>query len=131
MVEQRYRKPQVVGSNPTVGSRIKMENIRSTGESFESLKSRVADIFAAEGLSENLKNIIQKWHDEQYEKTDKRGGAIEDRVIFQMRYAELYIITKRYEFAFDILDSALDQAKQERLDELVHQIGPMIDSCYE
>jgi hypothetical protein len=91
-------------------------------------KNRIAEIFKTEGLSENLLSEIDAWHDRRYEETDKPGGTIQERVVFQMELAQLFIVTERNSLSLDTLNDALDQARQEGLDDLAQEIQDLIDS---
>jgi hypothetical protein len=95
-------------------------------ESFGDFKNRISEIFKTEGLSENLSAEVEKWHSRRYEETDRYGGTIEQRIIFQMELAEIYLITERVDLALETLDDAWTQADQEGLQDLAAKIGDMI-----
>jgi hypothetical protein len=85
-------------------------------------------MYRTEGLSENLLGEIDKWHDRKYEETDRRGGAIKDRVVFQMELAQLYIATDRNNLALDTLEDVLVEADQAGLSDLAEEINNLISS---
>jgi hypothetical protein len=104
-----------------------MEGIKDA-ESFESFKKRITEIFGKEGLSENLILEINIWHDKRHKETDGMGGSIEERVVFQMELAEIYIATDQQELAFDTLSDAGIQADQEGLNDLSAEIDELMNS---
>lgn len=105
-----------------------MEEFNNAPESFENFKNRISEMYRNEGLSENLLGEIDKWHDRKYEETDRRGGAIEDRVVFQMELAQLYIATDRNNLALDTLEDVLVEADQAGLSDLAEEINNLISS---
>ena len=104
-----------------------MEELNNT-ESFESFRSRITEIFKREGLSENLEREIDIWHKRKQEETDRPGGTIEQRVVFQMELAQIYLVMERNDFAFDTLSDAWDQANNKGLSNLVKEITDLMNS---
>ena len=97
-------------------------------ESFEDFKNRIADIFKNEGISENLNSEIEKWHSRRQQETDMPGGTIEQRTVFQIELAQIYIAIGKNDSAFDTLDDAWTEADQEGLTDLVKKIEDLMKS---
>lgn len=95
-------------------------------ESFESFKTRLRALFDAEGLSDSLKAEIERWHTRKQEETDRPGGTIRDRVIFQMELAKVYIVTDRFDFALETLEDARTEAFQGQEYDLEEEIDTLI-----
>lgn len=104
-----------------------MEDFSPNTESFDSLKNRIATLFESEGLSENVLSEINRWHDIQYQETNKKEDNIEKRVKFQMQLAELEIVTKQLDLAFNTLSDVWDQAAYSGLETLVREISDLMD----
>ena len=104
-----------------------MEGI-NTSESFENVKNRITEIFNGEGLSENLNSEIERWHNRRQQETDRPGGTIEQRVVFQMELAQIYIAVGKNDSAFDTLEDVWDEANQEGLVDLVEEITNLMNS---
>ena len=104
-----------------------MERLKGV-ESFDSFKNRIAGIFKNEGPSENLEKEIDVWHKRRQEETDMPGGTIQQRVIFQMELAQIYIVTEKNDFAFDTLSDAWDEANNTGLTDLVKEITDLMNS---
>ena len=104
-----------------------MERLNNS-ESFESFKNRIIEIRNNEGLSENLLSEIDRWHKSKQQETDMPGGTIEQRVVFQIELAELYIATRRLNLAYDTLSDAWTEADQEGLTDLVKKIADLMNS---
>ena len=104
-----------------------MEGI-NTSESFEDVKNRIKEIFNGEGLSENLNSEIERWHNRRQQETDRPGGTIEQRVVFQMELAQIYIAVGKNDSAFDTLEDVWDEANQEGLVDLVEEITNLMNS---
>jgi hypothetical protein len=85
-------------------------------------------MFKSEGLSENLNAEIEKWHERRQQETDMPGGTIEQRVVFQIELAQIYITIGKNDSAFDTLSDAWVEADQEGLTDLVQQIEDIIRS---
>jgi hypothetical protein len=96
-------------------------------ESFEDIKNRIVEIFNREGLSENLNSEIEKWYSRRQQETDMPGGSIEQRVVFQMKLAQIYIAVGKNDSAFDTLEDAWDEANQEGLTDLVKEITDLMN----
>lgn len=94
-------------------------------KSFEDFKSRITEIFKAEGYSENLKSEIDRWHARNQEETDRPGDTIDKRIVFQIELAEIYIAIERNDLAKETLDDAWVQAKQAGLSDLIRRIEEM------
>ena len=104
-----------------------MEGIPHKPESFKNFKSSVWEIYKIDGWSENLNSLIGVWHNERQQETDLPGGTIEERVVFQMELAEIYMVTERYDRAFDTLEDAWVEANQEGLVGLVQKITDLMN----
>lgn len=97
-------------------------------ESFESFKKRVAEIFKNEGLSESLNLEIEKWHSRRQQETDVAGGTIEQRVVFQVELAQIYMAVGKNDSAFDTLSDVWTEADQGGLMDLVKEIADLMNS---
>lgn len=97
-------------------------------ENFESFKNRIADIFKTEGVSENLNLEIERWHARRQQETDLPGGTIEQRVIFQIELAQIYVVIEKNDSAFDTLNDAWTEADQDGLTDLVQKIETIMRS---
>lgn len=96
-------------------------------ESFEDVKNRITEIFNREGLSENLNLEIERWHSRRQQETDMPGGTIEQRVVFQVELARIYIAVGKTDSAFDTLEDAWGEASQEDLTDLVREITDLMN----
>lgn len=103
-----------------------MEGINKP-ESFEGVKNRITDIFNREGLSESLNSDIEKWHSRRQQETDMPSGTIEQRVVFQVELARIYIAVGKNDSASDTLSDAWDEANQEGLTDLVREITELMN----
>jgi len=117
----------LVTTNIDCASILVMEGLNNP-ESFEDFKNRVAEIFKSEGFSENLNSEIEKWHSRRQRETDMPGGTIEQRVIFQMELAQVYIKIGKNDSAFDTLSDAWTEADQGGLADLVKEITDLMNS---
>lgn len=104
-----------------------MEGINKP-ESFEDVKNRITEIFNREGLSESLNSEIERWHSRRQQETDLPGGTIEQRVVFQVELAQIYIAVGKNDSAFDTLEDAWDEANQEGLTDLVKEITDLMNN---
>ncbi|PIR40128.1 MAG: hypothetical protein COV33_01385 [Candidatus Zambryskibacteria bacterium CG10_big_fil_rev_8_21_14_0_10_34_34] len=104
-----------------------MEELNNV-EIFENVKNRIKEIFNGEGLSENLNSEIERWHNRRQQETDRPGGTIEQRVVFQMELAQIYIAVGKNDSAFDTLEDVWDEANQEGLVDLVEEITNLMNS---
>ena len=59
------------------------------------------------------------------------GGTIEQRVLFQMELAQIYLATERNDMAFETLGDAWTEANQEDLSDLVAEITNVMRSIPE
>lgn len=85
-----------------------MEGAPENKESFESFKSRIEEIYKAEGISDNLNSIIKEWEDKGYEFTDRYGSTLEERISFKMELGQVYAVIGKYDNVYDILIGAWD-----------------------
>ena len=90
------------------------------------MKNRITEIFNREGLSESLNYEIKKWHSRRQQETDMPGGTIEQRVVFQVELAQIYIAVGKNDSAFDTLANAWIEANQEDLTDLVKEITDLM-----
>ncbi len=97
-------------------------------ESFENFKNAIYEIYKMDGWSENLNQLIGVWHNKRHEETDALGGTIEERVVFQIQLAEIYIVTERYDSAYTTLNDAWTEAEQASLTDLVQKIKGLMGS---
>jgi hypothetical protein len=97
-------------------------------ESFEDVKNKIKEIFDREGLSESLNLEVEKWHSRRQQETDLPGGTIEQRVVFQIELAQIYIAIGKNDLAFDTLNDAWTEAEQEGLSDLVKEIANLMNS---
>lgn len=97
-------------------------------KSFEYFKNRVKEIFEREGISENLNSEIEKWHSRRQQETDMPGGTIEQRVVFQIELAQIYIAVGKNDSAFDTLEDVWTEADQKGLTDLVKEIENLMRS---
>lgn len=104
-----------------------MEGLNES-ESFEDVKNRITEIFNKEGLSESLNSEIEKWHSKRQQETDLPGGTIEQRVVFQIELAQIYIAIGKNDSAFDTLEDAWDEANQEGLNDLMKEITDLMNN---
>lgn len=105
-----------------------MEGIPNNRESFENFKSAVYEIYKIDGWSDKLDSLIGVWQNKRQQETDLQGGTIEERVVFQIELAELYIITEQDDRAWNVLDDAWTEATQEGLTGLVEKIRGLMNS---
>ncbi|MFA6270182.1 MAG: hypothetical protein WC657_03160 [Candidatus Paceibacterota bacterium] len=103
-----------------------MEGLNKS-ESFEDVKNRITEIFNREGLSESLNLEIERWHSKRQQETDMPGGTIEQRVVFQIELAQIYIAVGKTDSAFDTLEDVWDEANQEGLTDLVREITDLMN----
>lgn len=82
-----------------------MESIK-TKESFESFLARISAIYNENGLTPELKEEIEIWHNRRYQETDNPASdAIEiDKIQFQLELAKIYIYTYQDDLAYDVID---------------------------
>ena len=96
-------------------------------ENFEDVKNIISEIFKNEGISENLNSEIEKWHSRRQQETDIPGGTIQQRIVFQVELAQIYIAVGKNDSAFDTLGDAWDEANQEGLTDLVKEITDLMN----
>ena len=99
-------------------------------ESFEIFKSRVAEIFKNEGLSEGLKSEIEDWIKLAYERHHKYGSSAEERILIQLQMAQIYGSTEQYDSSWKLLSEAWDYADGMKNTELVKEVEDLIDSIH-
>jgi len=105
-----------------------MEGIPNKPESFENFKSAIYEIYKIDGWSEKLNSLIGVWHTKRQQETDIPGVTIEERVVFQIELAQIYIVAERYDSAHTTLNDAWTEAEQEGLTGLVQKIKDLMNS---
>ncbi len=105
-----------------------MEDIK-TKENFVSFLNRISAVYNENGLTPELESEINLWHDRMYESTSMPGGAIEERVVFQIQLARIYIKIGKINSAQETLSDVWTQANQDRLTECLKEIDELLIIC--
>lgn len=98
---------------------------------FEEFKNNIAATFEREGLSENLRSMIEDWIKFGYAgRIGAWGSSGEQRVGFQMELAQIFGATEQYDDSWETLSKAWDYAHEMYNDELVQEIENLMDKIH-
>lgn len=97
-------------------------------ESFDSFINRIKKIYANDPSSPDLDLEMAKWLKRRMEETDRRytGDSALPRIDMEIELAQIYIATKRWEDAMEILRDAEDEADGMRSSEHLEKIDELI-----